>query len=677
MKTVLTSQTILELKYKAILKDFVIVQFTTSERFISFGALFLDQFIAELSARSVLFEKGRSLFTLFTKKQYDKLNLVKELENLSGGDALNFRVMDTFETIEKIPEYLVAQLLLNSIASPKNELLKFNNLTGGLYVFNNSLIESTHAAEDKKLIKKIRAIELRLNKDLSLNFGVRTFSSLLMRQSIDINNDQLRKEAKYTYSYATNTMRRILPGEESIFKASEIFVKRSSGKNSIVPFLNFQNLESFNESKVGILYEILRLIKIKLEDYLLFDFMKNKITQTHRAKRNSGSSVFQSLAENKVKLNIVDYSDEDNFTLQIDEITKTLAKVAPSLVLQRSNTIRSDYFNIKCIHNKDYYKKYELEDEYDSGRYNIQHITVEDFDFKSEPSIKAILKEIAIKNDIKNRHISIVDWQKYGYKKSWLFGIKDEENYFFLTIEPDGALKFTREDNPRLSPFELQRLMNLFDSYKDVEGIILNPQGAINIIQRTNLFTLPELHFIQNQLKAENENIKLNTETVKSCLTELSVKSEDYLQYIESIQNLDSETITKKDVLNMISHRTHKKKVNELIYERTGILMKTYFRDKTRFEILDSNLDIHTYFNEGILHYYVGTIGEGIKTSIAKASVVRKIVNVDDSPLFFSKLLPLMNVDFVKYGDLTVIPFPFKYLREWSQTINNEKVTSI
>ena len=30
-----------------------------------------------------------------------------------------------------------------------------------------------------------------------------------------------------------------------------------------------------------------------------------------------------------------------------------------------------------------------------------------------------------------------------------------------------------------------------------------------------------------------------------------------------------------------------------------------------------------------------------------------------------SRLLPLMAVAFVKYGDYTVLPYPFKYLREY------------
>ena len=43
---------------------------------------------------------------------------------------------------------------------------------------------------------------------------------------------------------------------------------------------------------------------------------------------------------------------------------------------------------------------------------------------------------------------------------------------------------------------------------------------------------------------------------------------------------------------------------------------------------------------------------------------MREIQAVEGSKLIFKKVLPLMGVEFVRYGMLTVVPFPFKYLRE-------------
>ena len=84
-----------------------------------------------------------------------------------------------------------------------------------------------------------------------------------------------------------------------------------------------------------------------------------------------------------------------------------------------------------------------------------------------------------------------------------------------------------------------------------------------------------------------------------------------------------------------------------------------------REELLSSCLDIKLY-KEGVCqYYYVGTIGEGMRVNIQRAAVIRKIEGHNDSPIIFEQLLPLMGVTFVHNGQLTVIPFPFKYLREY------------
>ena len=68
-------------------------------------------------------------------------------------------------------------------------------------------------------------------------------------------------------------------------------------------------------------------------------------------------------------------------------------------------------------------------------------------------------------------------------------------------------------------------------------------------------------------------------------------------------------------------------------------------------------------------YYFVGTKGKGIQQTIPRASVIREIETHGMSEYIFDKLLPLMNVDFVKNGNLTVTPFPIKYLKEYINTL--------
>ena len=76
---------------------------------------------------------------------------------------------------------------------------------------------------------------------------------------------------------------------------------------------------------------------------------------------------------------------------------------------------------------------------------------------------------------------------------------------------------------------------------------------------------------------------------------------------------------------------------------------------------------------DGGLYYFVGTVGLGMQSTVANAANIRRIESYNGAPLFFEKLLPLMNVDFVHNERLTVKPFPFKYLAEWVR-MNFEKI---
>ncbi len=89
---------------------------------------------------------------------------------------------------------------------------------------------------------------------------------------------------------------------------------------------------------------------------------------------------------------------------------------------------------------------------------------------------------------------------------------------------------------------------------------------------------------------------------------------------------------------------------------------------------MTSVLDIKLFTEDDATYYFVGTIGEGMRSTIQCAANIRKMESYQGALVLFEKLLPLMNVTFVHNGQLTVIPFPFKYWREYiAQVRLNEK----
>ena len=124
---------------------------------------------------------------------------------------------------------------------------------------------------------------------------------------------------------------------------------------------------------------------------------------------------------------------------------------------------------------------------------------------------------------------------------------------------------------------------------------------------------------------------------------------------------------TKADIIGLFKGITTKKEVVRYVFENTGIMLYAYLRgEDERNEYLSGNIDIN-YIEQDEMQarFSVDEIGNGMKYTIERASVIREIQAVEDSKLIFKELLPLMGVEFVRYGMLTVVPFPFKYLREY------------
>lgn len=653
-----------KLNYRNIDKEFSVVRFTTSENYIPFGAQFIDAFSQNIKSKSVVFENGRSLYTLFTKAELKNINFREKIDKIEGAEVLTFSILKDSE-IQLMPIHLLVQLLINSLSSPENHRLRFNNLTGKLFLYNESLFERRKFKDDR-LIAKIPAIEFKVHRDLNIELRTTTFTSLLLKPKLDFSKKPLSKYAKYTYSHATKAMRRILDGEN--LDAKDVFIiKQEPRKKTIIPFLDFSELDSFQESKMGFMAETLEKIEDKLSAYLKLSFKEASVKNTFRTADQNQQDINTILSQTKKPIHIIN-SVGETAEDYIEVFQDTLNTILPTTKITISETHKSQALNIRLVHNKNYYDKNGIKDKYDSSLINTQHLTIEDFKYNNKSAVKAILKELLIKWDIDKKQVSIIDWAQYNFTDDFVFGIKDDEQFIFLKITPTGKMQFEVKEQTLFNQSEFDDLISIFDEDSTVEGVVKNHLGHINIIKRTGLYTLPNFSEIYGQLKAENKIEKFKISDVARWLSEIDIEDKHKDHYHALFNNWSEEIISKTELLQIIDHRSVKKKLSKYILEKTGIVVKSYMRDQSKYELMDSNLDIHSSTEDGKLFYYVGTIGNGMRTKIGRASIIRKISGFSDAPIFFDDMLPLMNVDFVRYGDLTVVPFPFKYLREWAIT---------
>ena len=209
------------------------------------------------------------------------------------------------------------------------------------------------------------------------------------------------------------------------------------------------------------------------------------------------------------------------------------------------------------------------------------------------------------------------------------------------------------------------------NDYRGVIGLVKDAEGNINLIKDTNMYSMPDYTAMGDVLKNVASEGRFPGKDVVTWLrlvmdTTDKIKVHAELDIVIPHIDVNAE-YTKANVMGLFKGITTKKEVVRYVFENTGIMLYAYLRgEEERREYLSGNIDIN-YFDYDDTHakYSVGEIGNGMKYTIERASVVREIQAVEGSKLIFKKVLPLMGVEFVRYGMLTVVPFPFKYLREY------------
>lgn len=389
--------------------------------------------------------------------------------------------------------------------------------------------------------------------------------------------------------------------------------------------------------------------------------------------------------------------------------------------------ISKNALNFRIIHNKKYYDdKGDPKNDFKGQSKLIQHITLEDFaDYKnisknenedfqyviptnklgtSSPTLDNLFKELYIKNDIINGQITLTDWH---HLDNYQFIIReqieiDKDNkkdiFHSLEINTSGKLKFNTFRSERKPEF--REYKQHFESYgknynQEIDGLVIS-KDSVNIIIRTELHTLPDFEKIGNDLrKKENDNsyptsyvlqlidgfcqineslmqkkmkVKIDKDNSETFLTSTLV---DKLK--GSLSSFKAE-ITKDEFKQKLSDAKFsgstrfRKEFSWYFEDMTKDILDTFFKDESiRKKILSSNIGISyrqgKSGNKNIAMYYVGKKTSSLQQKIDKATVLRKVIAIEGN-LVFENLLHTMNVDFVRNGALTVIPYPFKYLRE-------------
>lgn len=504
----------------------------------------------------------------------------------------------------KTNDYYLLQLLLNAIGTRQTKFESYNNVTGHLYCFHPNWIKRFHSE-----IICIPTMDILLTTGI-LTWNICTFNSLKYKNAMDFSKRKLSDFPQYTISANYSLRRKFKDNDKTeAYIQHKIFDEKTSKI-----FIDISNEKAFDESKMGIIAKVISQFNEKYKGLANLDFEQQELASTidyssNREKRLLSKRLTKILSKQKVVLvNLIGDEKSANQCEQIVSVFKSNFGIS----VKQAKRLSKDAFNLRLIHRDAYYGENfaDPHDDTNLSKYTVQHITTENFnDNGSDAYLRAIAfnvaEELIIKDDLRNGAISIVDWSEYKFEDNVIFGLEHD-----ITSKTGGKIR-------------------------QFFFMTIKPDGRFEIRQQENdLFSSDEYHkYLKIFTSCEEETVK----GIVKCGENINVIHETGLHTVPNIFGLKEE----------LAKGNNKLKNKE-----------------ARDNYLSALLDVKTFEKDKELYYYVGEMGVGIN-SILSGVPIRRIETFEDSSLFFNKLLPLMGVTFVRNGQLTVVPFPFKYLREY------------
>lgn len=451
-------------------------------------------------------------------------------------------------------------------------------------------------------IFKVSTLELNIDDNDCLSLNVRTFTSSLLKK-IKFTKKKFEDYPQYIID-GNNILRRKLRED-----SQQGFIMRQTegDKTKDKPFLNITDYNKFRSSKMGIMADVIETFNKKYQGVVRLGFDEVEVSQSIDFRKNTKKEkelIADILAQ--APLHIVDMIQDQYSENLCNDIVKMIKdEYGNGVNVSVGKRVKKEAFNLMLIHEDSYYG--DGEDPYDK-KYDgiaIQHLTFENFKSAGVSALNTVIHEIIIKKDLIDKTISMFDWITMGLEEAVEFGTKyvdeNEEQHFTF-------MKILPDGRFEISEQELDLFS--YNEYYELMSIYDEAETAGEHIKGI-------IRFGENQ-------INVIKDTGNYTLPMFELIKEEY-----------------------ITNGTISRSAEE------------------RGRLLASCLDIKAFESDNSIFYFAGLIGYGMNRSIPCAANIRTVEGYNGADNIFMKLLPLMAVDFVKNGQLTVVPFPFKYLNEF------------
>ncbi len=587
------------------------------------NARIFDDSLAIENVLAIQYTRGKS-FILMMKKDQLNDSVVAEIIKNARNEKIILTKKKLSVPFEKFQHSLI-QVLFNALAKSSSSK-DVSNLGGKLYYFS------------EKSKKQIFCVEVRLSDGFVLHLDGKTFT------------ESTKSNGEKEFVLQLNNTLRLRSKKDTGKRFYTSF--QYKGARHQIPFLEASSATKYESSKIGILSGLLEKFHKEYGTFIQLriveecDWKKIDVKAASSKKKEHLRRMKQMLGGKKI--NIVDKIKKDGSLDFCEKLKKSIEQIftnddyflkndrAFNFSIVFNDDEKADCLNLRIIHSKEYCQTTGEEDMH--RRFldrAVQHVTFEDFprcvkgDKKGvkkkgdleESACIVVLNELLVKYDLianAKKTISLTDWASYKYENDWKFCLCEEK-----LIDPEKKIKENHYYAMAIRP----------DGTFEIKEVTSESEGEYGLYDEI---------FALNNMKAERHN----------------KWDEKYIGLvIDSCRNVDIIQDTPYFMLPSVDDIRYALK-NEEINRKKDTLEKLFA----------GCLDIYykKIVDDSCEYYSVGQIGSGIQQpKVERSAQVRKIVPHKQSKLFFREVLDTMNVTFVRNGQLTVTPFPFKYLREW------------
>lgn len=658
----------------------------------------LDSAVYEFKAAAVQWTFGATALVLFRKgevtEQKFKASIMREYEDVK------IQKIDLFdsEQCSKCFYYenrLLAQLLINSMRTPKHESFMYNNLTGKLFYHDPSW---RHKDKMTGKVNFIRFLEIVIDPGMYLNLEHKTF------RRYDREGSGL-----YVIDPKTGEFRKKLKTDQDVITYKEGSLPHN---NFRVDNFNITDFEHFRKSKMGVMEQFLRDVKDNLSKYITIEIMEREDAQqfdiSNLEKKGISEREYGEMLQKKGVV-IVDENNSEKSNEIVKGLQDELKKyycIDPVV-----GELSKEAYNIRIIHDEEYYAENDMQDPHNDNLkgYIVQHMTEETEHFTdakgSSPAVKKIVQELIIKGDVREQMISIFDWERLDSGREWTFILRKKiktklgentehmnhlnkksynyYNYYRLKIACDGKLEFdTFCDNSRDETEDWYKICYAYDFVADkhrgaqnqVEGLMYSDIDNIHAILLTREKTLPNISVLMDTLKETDVKEKVSKEVLLKAMDEFEISCPNFKDSVSEWKYKlakETDSLTKNAVKKVLNMRTNSASLfNRYLHEKYDIWIDGELRKEefeSTFQIgnllnIKYEYNANDYVDGHTFVYYVGAKSK--KRSYSNACCMRKVISLGDK-IEYEEMLPLMAVEFVRNSQYTVLPFPYKYLREF------------